>query len=209
MKKVILSVAALFAFGFVSAQDVKFGIKGGVNFATLTGDVEDTSMKVGFNVGGLVEIKVSEKFSVQPELLFSTQGAKEEYSETSGADSYKVENNLNLGYLNIPIMAKYYVIDKFSLEAGPQFGFLMSAKSDYTETQTVGGVTSTFSEEVDVKDEMNSVDFGINFGAGYDFTENISAGVRYNLGLSDISDEQEDNFEVQNSVISVSIGYKF
>ncbi|HLF53511.1 porin family protein [Flavobacterium sp.] len=209
MKKVILSVAALFAFGFVSAQDVKFGIKGGVNFATLTGDVEDTSMKVGFNVGGLVEIKVSEKFSVQPELLFSTQGAKEEYSETSGADSYKVENNLNLGYLNIPIMAKYYVVDKFSLEAGPQFGFLMSAKSDYTETQTVGGVTSTFSEEVDVKDDMNSVDFGINFGAGYDFTENISAGVRYNLGLSDITDEQEDNFEMKNSVIALSIGYKF
>lgn len=209
MKKVILSVAALFAFGFVSAQDVKFGIKGGVNFATLTGDVEDTSMKVGFNVGGLVEIKVSEKFSVQPELLFSTQGAKEEYSETSGADSYKVENNLNLGYLNIPIMAKYYVIDKFSLEAGPQFGFLMSAKSDYTETQTIGGVTSTFSEEVDVKDDMNSVDFGINFGAGYDFTENISAGVRYNLGLSDITDEQEDNFEMKNSVIALSIGYKF
>ena len=76
MKKIVLSIAAMLVFGFANAQDVRFGVKGGLNIATLTGDVQDASTKVGFHVGGFAEIKVSDKFAVQPELLFSTQGAK-------------------------------------------------------------------------------------------------------------------------------------
>jgi opacity protein-like surface antigen len=187
MKKVILTAAAVFAFGFANAQDVKFGVKGGLNVATLTGDIDDVSSKVGFHIGGFAEIKVSDKFAVQPELLFSTQGAK---SDGDG--------KLNLSYINIPVMAKFYVADAFSLEAGPQIGFLTTAKAD-------GG-----SVEVDIKDEMKSVDFGLNFGAGYDFTENLSAGLRYNLGLSNtFKTEAGEDFKAKNSVFSLSLGYKF
>lgn len=210
MKKVVLTIAAIFAFGFANAQETKFGAKAGLNLANLTGDVQDASMKVGFHVGGFVEIKVSDKFSVQPELLFSTQGAKEKYSESETGYSYTEESKLNLSYLNIPIMAKYYVADKFSLEAGPQIGFLMSAKSDFSFSETVGGVTNSGSQNVDVKDNLESIDFGFNLGLGYDFTENVSAGARYNLGLSNIAKtENGDDTKIQNNVISISIGYKF
>lgn len=210
MKKIILSAVALFAFGYIGAQEVRFGLKGGVNFATLTGDIEDASAKVGFNAGVFAELKVSEKFSVQPELLISTQGAKNEYNEDlGGGNSYSEESKLNFTYLNVPIMGKFYVADKFSLELGPQIGFLMSAKSDYSATTVIGGVTTTESENVDVKDEVKSIDFGMNFGAGFDFTENLSAGVRYNLGLSNINDVEGDNSDIKNSVISLSLGYKF
>jgi opacity protein-like surface antigen len=201
MKKIILTVSAVFAFGFMNAQETKFGVKGGVNFATITGDVEDVSMKVGFNVGGFVEIKVSDKFSVQPELLFSTQGARTEYSE---GDGFNYDAKVNLGYLNIPVMARYYVADKFSLEAGPQLGFLLSAKVKAEATE--GGVTA--SAEEDVKDDFESIDFGVNFGAGYDFTENLSVNVRYNLGLTNIAKDSVDD-KINNSVLSLSLGYKF
>ena len=200
MKKIILTVAAVFAFGFTNAQETKFGIKGGVNFANLTGDIEDNSSLVGFNVGGLVEIKVSDKFFIQPELLFSAQGAKAEYTE--GTINY--EGKLNLGYLNIPLMAKYYVAEGLSLEAGPQIGFLLSAKSKFDVTD---GTNSASSEE-DVKDDFESTDFGFNFGAGYDFTSNLSAGVRYNLGLTNIAKNSGDE-ELKNTVLSVSLAYKF
>lgn len=210
MKKVVLTIAAIFAFGFANAQETKFGAKAGLNLANLTGDVQDASMKVGFHVGGFVEIKVSDKFSVQPELLFSTQGAKEKYSESQTGYSYTEESKLNLSYLNVPIMAKYYVADKFSIEAGPQIGFLMSAKSDYSFTQVAGGVTTSGSETVDVKDSIESIDFGVNFGLGYDFTDNFSGGARYNLGLSNVAKtESGDDTKVQNNVISISVGYKF
>jgi opacity protein-like surface antigen len=181
MKKIILSAVAVFAFGFTNAQEVKFGAKVALNVATLTGDVEDASSLVGFQVGGFAEIKVSEKFAVQPELMYSTQGAS-----FDGGDS-------KLNYLNIPVMAKYYVAKSFSLEAGPQIGFLLSAKADGE----------------DIKDETSSVDFGLNFGAGYDFTENLSAGLRYNLGLSNIVDVEGYDGTAKNGVFSVALGYKF
>ena len=202
MKKIILSVAAVFAFGFANAQETKFGVKGGLNLANFSGDVEDNSSKIGFNVGGFVEIKVSDKFAIQPELLFSTQGAK--FEESGSGFSY--ESKYNLSYLNIPVMAKYYAADKFSLEFGPQIGFLTSAKDDYTATES--GVTVSGNE--DIKDIFESVDFGVNFGAGYDFTENLSVGLRYNLGLSNIAKtEAGDDTKISNNVFSLSLGYKF
>lgn len=211
----------MLTFGFVSAQEVEFGVKGGVNIATITGDVEDVTAKVGFHVGGFAEIKISDKFSVQPELLFSTQGAKSEYSYSESAGfTEEYSDKLNLTYINIPIMAKFYVTEGFSLEAGPQIGFLMSAKNKQEYTLTGGGMDINGSEEIDMKDFYNTVDFGLNFGVGYKFTENLSAGVRYNVGLSDINKEIKgmegfedlfDNidFSQKNSVIQVSIGYSF
>jgi opacity protein-like surface antigen len=181
MKKIILSVVAVLAFGFTNAQGVKFGVKAALNVSTLTGDVDDASSLVGFQVGGFAEIKVSEKFAVQPELMFSTQG-----SESEG-------ENFNLDYINIPVMAKYYVAKSFSVEAGPQIGFLVSAEIDGE----------------DVKDFVSSTDFSFNFGAGYDFTENLSAGLRYNLGLTNVYDVDISDDSVKNGVFSVSLGYKF
>lgn len=203
MKKITLSIIAVLAFGFTNAQEVKFGVKGGINLSTLTGDVENASSKVGFQVGGFAEIKLSDKFSVQPELLYSLQGVKFKDSEIGFATT---ETTDNLSYLNIPVMAKYYVAEKFSLEAGPQIGFLLSAKSDFSGFDG----DEDFSGDIDTKDFYKSIDFGVNFGAGYDFTENLSAGLRYNLGLSNIAETVEgENFKQKNSVFSLSVGYKF
>jgi long-subunit fatty acid transport protein len=202
MKNIILAAVAVFGFTFANAQEVKFGVKGGINLSSFTGDVEDPSSKVGFQAGGFAEIKLTDEFSIQPELLYSLQGAKRDES----GFGYFSKSTLNLSYLNIPVMVKYYVIEKFSFEAGPQIGFLLSAKEDI-EGNAYGESTS---EKVDVKDELKSMDFGVNFGAGYDFTENISAGIRYNFGLSNIADFGDgDNRKIKNSVFSLSIGYKF
>ena len=188
MKKIILTVAAIFAIGFANAQEVKFGVKAGVNFSTFTGDVQNVDGKVGFHVGALVDIKVSEKFSVQPELMYSSLGAKSEIFGTTVTTT--------ADYIVIPVMAKYYVATGFNLEVGPQIGFIMSAKSK-------GGGT-----EIDVKEDFASTDFGANFGAGYDFTENISAGVRYTLGLSNVA-KNSGSDKIHNSNLGISLAYKF
>lgn len=209
MKKIIFVGITVLTFGVSSAQEVNFGVKGGLNVSTLTGDVEEVDAKIGFHVGGFAEIKLSDKFAFQPELLFSTQGAKSEYSESDGTDSYSEKFTLNLNYLNVPLMAKYFATDKLFIEAGPQIGLLLSAKTDYEYTETFQGVT--FSESidgVDVKDDFKSIDFGLNFGLGYEFTENIFAGARYNLGLSNIGEDTGDD-KINNGVIQVSLGYKF
>lgn len=188
MKKIILTVAAVCAFGFTQAQEVKFGAKAGVNYSTFAGDVSGYDSKVGFQVGAFAEIKISDKFAVQPELMYSTLGAK--------FDELGTTITQTADYIVVPVMAKYYVAESFSLEAGPQIGFLMSAK------------LKADGDSVDNKDVYNSTDFGVNVGAGYDFTENISAGVRYTHGLSNITKDSGSD-KVMNNNFALALAYKF
>lgn len=207
MKKIILSSLLALAFGFTYAQKAQFGIKGGLNISNFSGDTEgvDFKSRVGFSGGVFAAIKFSEKITLQPEILFSTQGAEAQNVEADvNGVIYTGDVKFNLSYINIPVMFKYYVADKFNLEAGPQIGFLTSAK---TSTK-IDGFSQT--DEQDAKDYFESVDFGLNLGAGYDFTKKISAGVRYNFGLSNIAKTQAgDNTKIENSVFSLSVGYKF
>lgn len=86
MKKIVLSVMAVLTFGFVNAQEksknndaqkVSVGAKVGLNLANIIGDdAGNTNIYVGFNAGLFFEIPVTEKLSIQPELLYSTQGSK-------------------------------------------------------------------------------------------------------------------------------------
>ncbi len=203
----MLTAVVVMTFAFSNAQEIKFGVKGGANLHTVTGDIKNASPKVGFQVGGFAEFKISDKFSIQPEVLYSTQGVKIKESEPEL--NYSSEVKLNLAYLNIPVMAKFYVVERFSLEAGPQIGFLLSAsvKDNYKENDKV----VRFSGNDNVKKYMESIDFGVNFGAGYDFTENLSVGARYNLGLSklDKTEKGEEKIKRNNGVFSLSVGYKF
>ena len=205
MRKIILTVAAVCAFGFANAQEAKFGIKGGLNLATFSGDTDglDLKSKAGVNIGGFVEVKLSDKVSLQPELLYSMQGTKiDQFELNDGNQTFLVDANINMSYINVPIMLKYYAAEKFNLEVGPQVGFLLSAK-------TVAKANGNEAEE-DTKDNFKSVDFGLNFGTGYDFTKNISAGFRYNLGLANIAKtEAGDDSKISNSVLSFSLAYKF
>lgn len=195
MKKLFLAVIAVLSLSYTQAQEVQFGAKAGVNFANLTGDVEDSDMRTSFHLGAVAEIKINEKFSVQPELLYSSQGttSKEKFEGIS------FESTIKLDYIAVPIMAKYYVAQGLSLEAGPQIGFLVAAESEFS----AGGE----SETEDIKDELKSVDFGLNFGLGYKLDSGINFGARYNLGLSNIADD--DDYELKNSVFQISVGYLF
>jgi hypothetical protein len=186
MKKILLTAAAVFAISFANAQDVKFGAKAGLNLSSLA-NAEGAKTQVGFHLGGYATIKVSDKFAVQPELLYSAQGAK-----------FDNDVNYNLSYINIPVMAKFNVADKFNLEVGPQVGLLMSA------------TTKTPAGSVDVKEFCKTMDFGLNFGAGYDVAENINVGLRYSLGLTQLEKEVATGQSAsKNTNIQLSLGYSF
>lgn len=210
------------SFSTTIAQQVNFGAKAGANFATLNGDVDDTSMKVGLHVGGVAEYMINEKFSLQAELLYSMQGAKNEYSESYSfndySEIYSEEATYKLNYINLPVMAKYYLADNFSIVAGPQIGFLTSAKADFDETYTIteGGSTTVETESIsdlDIKDALKSIDFGLNFGLGYKLDNGLNFEARYNLGLMNIDDSPTEagdpETSIKNGVIQVSLGFMF
>lgn len=201
MKKVLLSVIAMVAFTISVSAQTTFGVKAGVNLATLGGDVEDADGITSFHIGGVAEIGISEKFSFQPELLFSAQGAS---FEDSGED-YAYEENLKLNYINIPLMAKLYLTEGFSVEAGPQIGLLLSANVEGEDTF----MDETESFDEDVKDSFKGIDFGFNLGLGYKLEGGLNFGARYNLGLSDINSEDDDDYKITNGVFQISVGYFF
>ena len=142
MKKVILSAIAIMLFVFVNAQEVRYGIKGGVNLSSWVGDTKGMNLKpiIGVNLGVLAQIKLTDELDIQPEVLYSTQGTK---MKNVGADLsgryYTGDIKTNVSYINIPVLFKYSLDGKSFFEAGPQVGFLMSAKtatklSQYSQT---------------------------------------------------------------------------
>ncbi|MDH3708933.1 MAG: PorT family protein [Cyclobacteriaceae bacterium] len=186
-KRFALFLITSLAFAPVKAQDIKFGAKAGVNLATLQPDLPDPANKTGFHLGGMAEIPLMDMLSLQPELLYSAQGVKDESDD---------DEVVRLNYLTVPVLAKYYVIDGLSIEAGPQFGFLLTAEfEDNGETD-------------DIKDNTKSVDVGLAIGAGYKLENGLNFCLRYYLG-SDINDIGEDPEKFKNRVFQISVGYFF
>ena len=190
------------------AQEVRLGAKGGVNFANFNGDLDDADSRTGFHIGALVEIPVTERFSVQPEVLYSAQGAKIENKILDVTATSKSK----LDYINLPVMAKYYVVDGLALEAGPQVGFLVSAESELD----LDGIDPTIAQAIedefgsgDISDSVNSIDLGLAVGASYRLPMGVFFGARYTLGLSDINDINGYDGKNQNNVFQLSAGYSF
>src|SRR5690606_23637029 len=205
MKKMFL-IAALAVLGMTQTDaQVKFGVKAGPQLTNLVGDdVDESDMKFGFNVGGYANIRFSEQFAFQPELLFSLQGDKNEGS-VAGVD-FKSTNNLS--YINVPLMMKWYAYDGLNFEFGPQVGFNVGAKNKLESD----GNLDLFDNEgtTDISDNVSTVDFGVNIGAGYEMTNGLNFGLRYGRGLTsvfDVEDENGDKAKVFNSAVSLSVGY--
>ncbi|MCP1995632.1 porin family protein [Flavobacterium sp. HSC-61S13] len=210
MKKITLTIILLTTGLFhqsTIAQDVYTGFKFGLNFANLKEDGSSTKGKVGFHGGVFIEAALNEKFSIQPELLYSSQGAKEEVPKNMGYN-FSGESTLKLDYINIPIMFKYYPIENLSITAGPQIGFLV--KSKFT-IDSPSYQPQAIIDNSKVNDLFNKLDYGVNFGLELN-TAGFFFGARYNLGLANIY-KNSGLFTLENKaynrVFQLSTGYKF
>jgi len=175
------------------AQAFQFGVKAGVNFSSISTDISnyEPSSTSDFHAGVFAEFKLP-KISIQPELLYSRQGAK--------ISSDAPFSKLNYNYLNVPIIVKYYLIDGLNLQVGPQLGFLTTAE---TYTLISGSDNAT-----DVKETLKSTDLSLAIGVGIDLPLHFNASVRYNWGISDINDDAASD-AIRNQVVQISVGYAF
>lgn len=189
---------------------IRFGIKAGINFANIYEEETgfDYGNRTGIHFGGMVQIPISKKIFFQPELLYSMQGS------TAMIPEEETELTMKMDYINIPMMVKYNLFKRLNVEAGPQVGFLLSSKivANYSDEDAFfeDGLT------LDDKEFKNKVDFSIGLGASYDFTKNIFAAVRYNIGVSnvykkgtEIIDDDGTYGTSRNGVFQLSLGYKF
>ncbi|HVY75307.1 MAG TPA: porin family protein [Puia sp.] len=189
MKKLLFLSSSVFLLTIAQAQ-VKLGIKGGVNISSITGNTYgSTSTLAGVNAGILASFPLFGHFSLQPELVYSAQGA-----ETS---DLTVAATLNTTYYNIPVLFKYTHPTGIFVETGPQMGFLTKANlkfDNYTENE---------------KPNYRSADYAWAFGCGYQLKAiDLGIDARYNMGLTNFFEENYDG-QAKNNVFQIGLYYLF
>jgi outer membrane immunogenic protein len=182
------------------AQDATWGIKGGLNLATLDSDEEpqpEFKFRIGFAAGGFFTWPLSSRLDVQPELLYSQMGAK---LDAAGLNSASIE----LDSFVAPILVRY----KFASADRGLFVFGGPAIAFNVRAEVVVESTNNTIKE-DIGDDIEDVDYGVVFGAGWQ-SGRWSIDGRYHWGLSTIgSDEAEPATKTRHRVISVLAGVRF
>ncbi len=202
----MLIILGLVSLSFsVHAQEIKYGVKAGLNVNNLDVSPEldppKPSARLGVHLGGFAQFDLSDALMLQPELVLSTQGANDEDPE--------VEQNVKLTYLNLSGLVKYQVGNGFDVFAGPQLGLLVDG--EFEEVDKADGSQELYAADAVYK----GTDFSFSFGAGYTLESGIHLNLRYNFGLSDNNDDPQElafydiNQEVKNRTFQISIEYTF
>lgn len=187
-----------------STLQPKIGIKGGINLSNLyVDDVKDENMKVGANFGVFAKFPITKGFSIQPEVLYSSKGAKLTYDNIFGSGEYR----FNLNYIEVPVLAVFNVSKNINLQAGGYAAYLTSAnikrlKSGSSEADDVADLKT---------DNFKRFDYGLVGGVGFDI-QNFTIGARYNYGLNEIGDggiAGEATKNSKNSAFTFYIGLGF
>lgn len=191
MKKLLI-IPLIVISTSLCAQKFQLGVKGGVNLANFAGsnsvnDVE-TKALLRFHAGAFLNLLFGDNFSLSPEVMFSSLGAK---IKNAGQES-----NFKVGYVSVPVMLRYRFKGGFYLEAGPQVSFK---------------ATEADPDNTSVNDFANDLDLAIDAGLGYHSDMGLGVGARYVAGLSKIAnaDQQNDLLspDYRNSVIQLSVFY--
>ncbi|MES2890392.1 MAG: porin family protein [Bacteroidota bacterium] len=171
----------------LKAQSVSFGVKGGLNVASVKVKNTETNYdpRISAHVGGLAHVHLSKQWALQPELVFSGQGFKAANDEV-----------YRMNYVNVPILVQYMFDNGFRLQTGPQVGFLVAAK------RKLNDVT------VDIKDNYKGVAFDWSVGAGYLIPKTgVGFDARFNFGIAKLNDNNlADN---RSGVLQVGMFYLF
>ncbi|KAA2219161.1 porin family protein [Maribacter flavus] len=194
----------------VKAQEAHFGLKGGLNYSSIVGDLTD-GLKFRFSGHGgiFMEIDFSDTFKLQPELMYSSQGFQ--YStdlaaiQTNGAvgEENDFRTNVQLNFITIPILGKFALNDRIDLEFGPQFGFLLNQ------------VTKIKDLDQNINAERRAVisgdfqlDYGAAVGLGLILNDNFSISPRFYIGLRNRLNALQ-GAQNYNASIQLSLNYLF
>ncbi len=182
----------------------RFGLKAGINLASLEpdnypGTDVNFNNKTSFHAGVFANIPLGGKLRFQPELLYSSQGAKGKSFPISGGISTN-SNEQDLGYIALPLMFQLQSTSGFVFELGPQASYLISGKLE--------GANDAETENESVFDRF---DVAASGGVGYLSRVGLGINARYNFGLSNIINEgdTDDGPELKNRVFQIGLTYQF
>jgi len=208
MKKIFLTTCVLLAgfttmYSQATSEMFQLGAKGGVNISNFSGDdIGDVKSRTSFHLGLVMEVPLSERFSIQPEVLYSGQGFTiEDFDQDNVFDT---DDNIEyqLDYIQIPVILKAYLIGGLSVEAGPSFSFKVNEEIDYQPADDGGDI------EIDEDDSaFKTFDLGLAAGLSYKIGGHFFVSGRYNYGFTKILEDSD--IDIRNSVWQFGVGFMF
>lgn len=212
-KRVVFATALFMFLGqVVSAQETRFGVKAGANYSSIVGDLTQ-GLKFRFSGHGgiFLEIDFSEKFKLQPELLYSSQGFQfsTDLAEIQNggvvADGNDLRTNVQLNFITVPILGKFALNDKVDVEFGPQFGFLLNQVTKIKDLDQASNVNADRRSSISGDFQL---DYGAAVGLGYQLTDNLSVSPRFYIGLRNRLNALA-GAQNYNAAIQLSVNYLF
>jgi hypothetical protein len=204
MKKLMMIAAMmLMSMGAFAQNEVgQFTLKPmvGLNLATMT-KTDDSKMRVGLAAGVEGEYGVAENFSVTAGVLYSMQGVKFTDSGNIYGNNVKMDLTYKLDYINIPILANYYIVKGLAVKAGIQPAFKASAK-----VEVEGSAGGSSASKSGTLDGVKGFCLSIPFGLSYEYSDFV-LDARYNFSVTDALSVMGETS--RNSVFQLTIGYKF
>jgi len=204
MKKIVLAIMIVVAAITANAQNLRFGIKGGLNFSKETKNEmvkqyisKDLSFRTGFHVGGVVNYALNSRWELETDLLYSMQGYKDKIDVMAEQSLSNEDYTVTSHYLNLPIAVKFFPVGGFYIECGPQWGYLLSKKDKIDNWDNTNMYRSGTTKKID---------FGIFGGLGYRFKDNVFVEARYINGFTGTSKKNDGG---KNRNIQMSLGYLF
>jgi hypothetical protein len=194
MRSPVVALVLVLGCAPPAAAQITYGVRAGVNFADVSfaGDDVPSSGRVGVLAGAFATVPLTGWLSVQPEAIYTVKGAS--------IDIFDIESDYIVDYLEVPVLARVPVHKNVYVGAGPSVAFRIRARN----RTSFSGST----EEVDIADDVESLDIGIVGAAGLEMGRWVFDG-RYTHGLSDTDAVTSDNVKIRNRVFSVSAGFRF
>ena len=207
MKKLFFAAAVLMCSltAFAQTKEGSFNIlpKAGINISTLS-NKDNAKVKVGFTAGAEAEYQLTKQLSLSAGALFSMQGAKsttvfrEVDNTTKEIREVDIKNTMEFDYINVPILANYYIIEGLAVKLGIQPGFNIVAKRKRTD-----GVDKVSENLKNLGVDVRKVDFSIPIGISYELNDFV-VDARFNLGLTEVADLVKS----KNRVFQITFGYQ-
>lgn len=194
MKKFLIASLAMFFVAFESFAQVEQGVfsikpAAGITVANLTGS--GASSKIGFTGGAELAYQATDILEISAGVMYSMEGAKDKID----TDLVRYDAKVNLSYLNIPVMANFYVFDGLALKIGVQPAFLLKAEAKLDNTTT------------DVKSMVEKFNCSIPVGISYEFG-NLMIDARFAMGLTKVTKKTAEVNDAKSSVFQITLGYR-
>lgn len=194
MKKTLLTLLLFTAF-ISNAQRVKPGIRAGMNISDITG-TDNTEAKQDFYVGAHIAIRVSNFYTLQPELTYSRQGFTAQITESKN-------QNVDLHYISIGLTNKFFFAKNLGLYAlvGPSLNIKENDVPHYFNNF-----------DAESNDSYSPIDFSLYGGIGYEFPFGLAIEARYKHGAIDIDGDNfilgttNDDFNI-NKTFQIGLSY--